>query len=245
MGDCGSYDLPQSPTQFLYPLINHIYMLYVVSTPIGNLKDITHRAIETLKSVDLIACEDTRHSKILLDHYKIKTPRVSYHQHAKVAKLDKLLSLLRDGKNIALITNAGTPGISDPGVKLISEAIKNKIEIVPIPGPAAFLTALSISGFDLKEFLFVGFLPKKKGRQKKLLALSSEPRAIVLYESPYRIIKTLNDLLEFLGDREVVVCRELTKKFEEIYRGKISEVLPKIKPKGEFTVIIKGKNGKK
>ncbi len=215
-------------------------MLYIVATPIGNLNDITIRAIEVLKSVDFIACEDTRHTKILLDHYKIKTPTISYFQHSKVTKLNKLVSLLAEGKNIALVTDSGTPGISDPGQKLIFEAVNHKIEVVPIPGPVAAIAALSISGFKLSKFLFIGFLPKKKGRQTKLRELSKEKRVIVLYESPYRIIKTLNDLKEFLGDREVVLCRELTKKFEEVYRGEISEVLPQIKPKGEFVIVIKG-----
>ncbi len=215
-------------------------MLYIVATPIGNLKDITYRAIEVLKLVDFIACEDTRHTKILLDYYKIKTPTISYFQHSKVTKLNKLVSLLAEGKNIALVTDSGTPGISDPGQKLIFEAVNHKIEVVPIPGPVAAIAALSISGFKLSKFLFIGFLPKKKGRQTKLRELSKEKRVIVLYESPYRIIKTLNDLKEFLGDREVVLCRELTKKFEEVYRGEISEVLPQIKPKGEFVIVIKG-----
>lgn len=213
--------------------------LFIISTPIGNLKDITLRALETLKAVDLITCEDTRVTNILLQRYNIKKPLISYHQHSKLIKLNKLIELLREGKNIALVTDAGTPGISDPGSQLISEAIKSKIEVIAIPGPSAAIAALSVSGFNFNEFLFVGFLPKKKGRQTKLRALGNEQRAIVLYESPYRIIKTLNDLKEYLEDREVVVCRELTKKFEEIYRGKISEVLPQIKEKGEFVIVIK------
>jgi len=214
--------------------------LYIVATPIGNLSDITFRALETLKSVDFIACEDTRVTSKLLARYEIKKPLISYFQHSKVAKLDRLISLLREGKDIALVTDAGTPGISDPGQRLIEEAVKSKIEVVPIPGPSAVTTALSVSGFPTDEFVFLGFLPHKKGRQTKLKGLAQENRTIVLYESPYRIKKLLSELLEFCGDREICVCRELTKKFEEIYRGKISEVLPKVKEKGEFVVIFKG-----
>lgn len=224
--------------------------LFVVATPIGNLGDITLRALEILKSVDYIACEDTRITSKLLNHYQIKKPLISYFQHSKVSKLDKLIGLLRVGKNIALVTDAGTPGISDPGQKLIEAAIEAKIEIEPIPGPSALIAALSVAGIPTDNFLFLGFLPKKKGRQKLLKSLSSsfakatadkqEKRVIVFYESPYRINKTLNDVQNYLGDREVVVCRELTKKFEEIYRGRISEILPRVKPKGEFVVVIKG-----
>lgn len=214
--------------------------LYIVATPIGNLSDVTFRAIDTLKSVDFIACEDTRVTSKLLARYEIKKPLISYFQHSKVAKLDKLISLLREGKDMALVTDAGTPGISDPGQRLIEEAVKSKIEVVPIPGPAAATTALSVSGFPTDEFVFIGFLPHKKGRQTKLKRLAQENRTIVLYESPYRIKKLLSELLEFCGDREIVVARELTKKFEEIYRGKISEVLSRIKERGEFIVVAKG-----
>lgn len=214
--------------------------LYIVATPIGNLSDITFRALETLKSIDMIACEDTRVTLKLLARYEIQKPLISYFQHSKVSKLDKLLSLLREGRDIALVTDAGTPGISDPGQRLIEEAARAKIEVVPIPGPSAVAAALSVSGFPTDEFVFAGFLPHKKGRQTKLKELAGENRAVVLYESPYRIKKLLSELLEFCGDREICVCRELTKKFEEIYRGKISEVLPKVKEKGEFVVIFKG-----
>jgi len=214
-------------------------ILYIVPTPIGNLKDITLRALEVLKEVDYVACEDTRHSKILLDYYQIKKPLISYHQHSRFKKVTQLLNFLEKGKKVALVTKAGTPGIADPGEKLIAEAVKRKIEVIGLPGPTAFVTALSLSGFLIKEFLFVGFLPKKKGRQTKLQNLAQEKRVIVLYESPYRIIKTLQELEKYLGDREAVIARELTKKFEEIYRGKISEVLSQIKPKGEFVIVIK------
>ncbi len=214
--------------------------LYIVATPIGNLEDITLRAVRTLKEVDLIACEDTRHTRILLDHYDIKTPTVSYHQHSKITKIEYIINQLKEGKDIALVTDAGTPGISDPGVMLMSYAIKSKIDIVSIPGPSAFLAAASVSGLPLNNFLYLGFLPKKKGRKTLLRTLVKEQKTIIFYESPYRIIKTLEELQNFLGDKEVVVCRELTKKFEQTYRGKISQVLPKIKPKGEFVVLIKG-----
>lgn len=216
--------------------------LYIVSTPIGNLGDITLRALETLKSVDLIACEDTRHTLNLLNHFEIKKPLISYHQHSKAPKVDKIIDELLSGKEVAVVTDAGTPGISDPGEILIKAAIENGIEVIPIPGVSAAITALSISGLNTDEFVFVGFLPHKKGRQTKLKEIALEKRTIILYESPYRIKKLLGELLEFVGDREVAVCRELTKKFEEITRGKISEVSDKIKEKGEFVVILEGKN---
>lgn len=214
--------------------------LFVVATPIGNLEDITLRAIRILKEASLIACEDTRHSKILLDKYGIKTSLISYHQHSKLQKIDYLLQELKKGKNIALITDAGTPGISDPGQKLISEAINHKIKVLAIPGPSAIISALSVSGLNLHEFLYLGFLPKKKGRKTLIEQLKTEKRTIVFYESPYRIIKTLKELQEKLGDREVVVVRELTKKFEKIYRGKVNKIVKEINPKGEFVIIIKG-----
>ncbi len=215
--------------------------IYVVSTPIGNLSDITLRALETLESVDIIACEDTRHTLQLLNHFEIKKPLVSYHQHSKIGKIEQIISSILEGKNVAVVTDAGTPGISDPGEILIREAIKNEIEVEPIPGVSAAITALSISGLPTDEFIFIGFLPHKKGRQTKLKELATLNRTIILYESPFRIIKLLNELLEFVGDRQVAVSRELTKKFEETYRGKISEVLPNIKEKGEFVVILEGK----
>lgn len=218
--------------------------LYIVSTPIGNLGDITLRALETLKFVDIIACEDTRHTLQLLNHFEIKKPLISYHQHSKDSKVEQIISTITKGKNVAIVTDAGTPGISDPGEFLIRAAIENKIEIVPIPGVSAAITALSVSGLDTDEFVFVGFLPHKKGRQTKLKEIATEKRTIILYESPFRIIKLLTELLEYTGDRSVAVCRELTKKFEVTYRGKISEILPEIKEKGEFVVIIEGNNEK-
>jgi len=215
--------------------------LFIVATPIGNLKDITLRALEVLKSVDLIACEDTRVTVKLLNHYEIKKPLVSFHEHTKIKKIENLISELQIGKNIALVTDAGTPGIADPGGVLVSEAIKNDIEVVPIPGVSALTTALSIAGFPSNEFIFLGYFPKKKGRQTLLKGIAQEKRTIVFYESPHRILKTLDGLKEYLENREIVVCRELTKKFEEIYRGKVSDIIGKVKPKGEFVIVIKGK----
>lgn len=217
--------------------------LYIVSTPIGNLSDITLRAIDTLKKADLIACEDTRHSLQLLNHLKIKKPLVSYHDHSGRTKVQKIITELKSGKNVALISDAGTPGISDPGEVLIKEAIAEEIGVIAIPGVSAAITALSVSGLSTDEFVFVGFLPHKKGRQTRLRVISEEKRTVILYESPYRIKKLLGELMEFVGDRNVAVCRELTKKFETIYRGEISEVIPNIKEKGEFVVIIEGANG--
>lgn len=215
--------------------------LYIVATPIGNLEDISLRALRILKEVDLIACEDTRKTKILLDKYGIKTPLSSYHQYTRMRKIDYIIFQLKSGKNLALVSEAGTPGVSDPGQKLVSEIVTQlpDLEIIPIPGPNAAISALSISGFPTDRFLYLGFLPKKKGRKKLLETLKNVEYTIIFYESPYRILRTLNDLLEHFGDREILVARELTKKFEAIYRGKISELTPKIKEKGEFVVIVK------
>lgn len=216
-------------------------ILYIVATPIGNLEDITLRALRILKEVDLIACEDTRHTGILLKHFEIHPPAgglVSFHQHSQLQKIQFLVTELEDGKDIALVTDAGTPGISDPAGVLIEAAIKSKIEIVPVSGVSSLTTLLSVTDKPLDRFLFLGFLPKKKGRQTLLKNISKLDFPIVFFESPNRILKTLEELNLFLGDRSVVVGRELTKKFEEIYRGKISEVLPKIRPQGEFVILI-------
>jgi 16S rRNA (cytidine1402-2'-O)-methyltransferase len=218
--------------------------LYVVGTPIGNLSDITLRALETLKAVDVIACEDTRHTIHLLNHFEIKKPLVSYHQHSQVSKLDKLVSLLSEGKDVAVVSDAGTPGISDPGGSLVAAAHLAGAEVISIPGVSAVATAVSVSGLNLQEFIFAGFLPHKKGRQTKLKNLAHSGMPVVFYESPYRVKKLLGELLEYFGDREVVIGRELTKKFETIYRGKSSEIEPNLKEKGEFVVIIEGQNGK-
>jgi 16S rRNA (cytidine1402-2'-O)-methyltransferase len=217
-------------------------MLCIVATPIGNLKDITLRALEVLKSVDLIACEDTRRTKILLGHYGIKTPTTSFFQHNKITKAEYLLKLLKEDKNIALVSDAGMPGILDPGYNIINLAIQNNIPITAIPGPAAFVNALVLSGKPSHKFIFEGFLPKGSGarlnRLKKLLSLEY---TIILYESPHRILATLSDIQFVFGDREIVVTRELTKKFEEIKRGSAKEILEQLKQqgsRGEFTVVI-------
>ena len=217
-------------------------MLYVVSTPIGNLGDITYRAVEVLKAVDLIACEDTRRTKILTQRYNIDTPLTSYYEYNKAVKGDYLLKVLREGKHIALVSDAGTPGISDPGFSLIRSVLEAGIKVVSIPGPTALISALSISGFPTNKFIFEGFLPIKSGARKKRLArLKDLGVTVVLYESPHRILKTLQDMLEVLGNRQVVLVREVTKKFEEVIRGDIKSVIQRLKetkPKGEFVIIF-------
>lgn len=213
--------------------------LYIVATPIGNLEDLTFRALRILKEADLIACEDTRRTKILLDHYDINKPLISYHQHSKLQKIDYLISELKAGKDIALVTDAGTPGIADPGGVLIRETLENKIKVEPIPGPSALMTLLSVSGINTDKFLFLGYLPKKKGRQTLFNQYKGFGYPIVIFESPERIIKTLEEIEEKWGDREIIIGRELTKKFEEILRGKISNVKGKIRAQGEFTCIIR------
>ena len=221
--------------------------LYIVSTPIGNLKDLTFRALEVLKEVSLVACEDTRVASILLNHYEIKKELISLNAVNENHRIDNILGRIEKGDSCALISDAGTPGISDPGVRLISAAIERGIEVVPIPGPSALITALTISGLPTNSFVFEGFIPQKKGRQKKLDQLSNEERTIVLYESTYRIEKLLNELNEHMSERLVVVCRELTKKFEETWRGTPSEILASFGEKvtkGEFVVVIAPKEWK-
>lgn len=217
-------------------------MLYIVSTPIGNLKDITLRALEVLKSVDLIAAEDTRHTKILTTHYGITTPLTSYFEYNKFKKGDFLLKALKNGQKIALVSDAGTPGISDPGYNLIKLAIDNNIPITVVPGPSALTAALALSGLPTHKFIFEGFLPTKKiARQKKLKELSRESHSIILYESPHRLVALLEDIVEALGDIQIAVCREITKKFEEVKRAPAQELLAyfsKTKPRGEFVVIL-------
>ncbi len=223
-------------------------ILFIVSTPIGNLQDFSFRALDILKQVDLILCEDTRVTKKLLDHYKIEKPLLSYHQHSKLQKINYILDLLKSGKNLALVSDAGTPGISDPGNLLISEIVEKlgkNVNIIPVPGPSAAITAASISGFPMDRFLFMGFPPQKRKRQKFFKEVIESKYPVIFYESPYRIIKTLNELKLATSDKQqetrIVVARELTKKFETIYRGNISEVLQKIesdKILGEFVVIV-------
>jgi 16S rRNA (cytidine1402-2'-O)-methyltransferase len=218
--------------------------LYIVSTPIGNLNDITFRAVEVLKQVDLIACEDTRRTKILLEKFGLAKNLISYYNYNERQRAEEIIRELKSGKNVALVSDSGTPGISDPGFVLIKRAIEENITVIPIPGSTAFVCALVGSGLPMDEFVFVGFLPHKKGRKTKLKKLSEEERTIILYESPHRLIKTLNEILEIFGDREIAVAKELTKIHEEFFRGKISEVLKKLTPdkiKGEFVIVISGK----
>lgn len=215
--------------------------LFVVATPIGNLGDITFRAVETLKSVDFIICEDTRITKILLNHFQISKPLVVVNAHNELKAIERILKRIETGESSALVSDAGTPCISDPGVRLINKLISNKIEVVGIPGANAAIMALSISGLPTDSFVFEGFLPQKKGRQKKLKLLAKEERTIVLYESTYRIKKLLEELNEHMPERQIVVARELTKKFEETWRGTAREILSNFENKtvkGEFVVII-------
>ncbi len=217
-------------------------VLYVVATPIGNLEDITLRALRTLKEVDIIVCEDTRITARLLERYEIKKPLLSYHQHSGPLKIQHIIEQLQRGKSIALVSDAGTPGISDPGNQLVAAAVQAGIKVVPIPGPAAVTSALSVAGISTDNFVFLGFLPHKKGRQTLIKSIAAEERTVIFYESPHRILKTLQSLSEVLvPTRPVIVCRELTKIYEEIVRGGIKEVLDyfTLKPiKGEFVVII-------
>ncbi len=216
-------------------------MLFIVSTPIGNLKDITFRAVETLGEVDFIICEDTRVSSHLLNHFQIKKELISLNAFNEENKIEYVLGRINGGEKAALISDAGTPTISDPGNRLISAAIREGITIVPIPGVSAVITALSIAGLPTDAFIYEGFPPQKKGRQKFLSGLATEERTIVLYESTYRIHKLLDELNKYMPERIVVICRELTKKFEEVLRGKAEELISKVgdrELKGEIVVII-------
>lgn len=216
-------------------------MLSIVATPIGNLEDITLRAIRTLKEADFVCAEDTRHSGILLQKYEIKTPLMSFHAHSGDAVLAKLTMLLAEGKNIALISDAGMPGISDPGFRLIQSALQHGIKVTVIPGASAVVTAVVASGLPAHRFLYLGYLPIKKGRKKLIASLKDCPYTIVLYEAPHRILRTLKELHAALGDRQVAVCREMTKMFEEFLRVKLSEAVAhfeKTAPRGEFTVVL-------
>lgn len=221
--------------------------LYIVSTPIGNLEDITLRALSILRDVQIIAAEDTRHTQKLLRHYNISTAQTSYHDHNKEEKAEVLISRLKEGNNVALVSDAGTPGISDPGYYLINRAIGEGIKVTPIPGPTASIAALSISGLPTDAFVFEGFLPAKRtARQKKLRELSTERRTLILFEAPHRLASTLRDIAEVLGDRRIVLTRELTKVFEEVIRGRVSEVIAKIEGrrlKGEVTLLLEGAQG--
>ena len=218
--------------------------LYLVATPIGNLDDITLRAINVLKDVDLIAAEDTRHTLKLLNHLEIKKSLISYHRHNEEIKSDILIEKLKEGQNIAVVSDAGTPGISDPGEEIVKECILNNIEIIPIPGACAAINALIASGLDTKEFVFYGFLSiNKKIRQEKLEKIKNENKTIILYEAPHKIIKTLQDLSKVLENRKIVIARELTKIHEEFIRGNINDILENYsEPKGEHIILIEGNN---
>lgn len=217
--------------------------LYIVATPIGNLEDLTFRAKRILEEVNLIACEDTRHSGILLKHYDIKKPLLSFHSHSGQAKVDKIIQHLLNGDEVALISDAGTPGISDPAYNLIQAAIENKVEVIPIPGPSAVITALCAAGLPTDKFYYLGFLPVKKGRQKLLKSLINIPYTIVFYESPHRLLKTIEQLKEFLPEStSIVVAKELTKIHENFIRGELSNIVEKLpagKPKGEYVILLK------
>ncbi len=216
-------------------------ILYIVSTPIGNLKDITYRAVETLQNVSLIAAEDTRHSGILLKHYNIKTPQVSYFEHNRFTRIPKIIETLKSGSDIAVITDAGTPGVSDPAYKLVRAAIDENIKIESIPGSSALLTALVSSGLPTDRFLFEGFIPSKKGRKKRLETIKDENATIVFFESPHRLGRTLKDIYAVFGNRPAVLARELTKMYEEIIRGTVAELMTYFSqkaPKGECVLMI-------
>jgi len=219
---------------------------YIVATPIGNMGDITLRAIETLKSVDLILCEDTRETHKILEKYAINKPTMSYHAQSKLAKVDKIFELLAEGKNLALVSDAGTPTISDPGAMLVSKIkndLRDSVDVIPIPGPTALIAALSASGLPTHEFTFLGFLPHKKGRETLFKEIAGAKRTYAFYESPHRILKTLESLIKFCPDKKVCVARELTKIYEEFKTGTPAEILEYYnknpdKQRGEFTVIV-------
>jgi len=220
-----------------------IMKLFIVATPIGNLKDITLRALEVLKEVDLILAEDTRRTIKLLNHFKIKKPLISYHQHSRLQKIEQIIELLKKGKNLALVSDAGTPGISDPGNKLIELIFKelSETQVIPIPGASALTALLSAAGIETDKFLFLGFLPIKKHRQDFLRQIVESQYPVVFYESPYKILKTLKELTSLSAGLKVIVAKELTKVFEKIYRGDIKEIIEKIErdgARGEYAIII-------
>ena len=223
--------------------------LYLCATPIGNLEDITFRVLRTLKEVDLIAAEDTRHSIKLLNHFEIKTPMTSYHEYNKVDKARYLVEQLKDGVNIALITDAGTPGISDPGEELVRQCYEAGLEVTSLPGPAACVTALTMSGLSTRRFCFEAFLPSEKGDKKErariLGELKDETRTIIIYEAPHHLVRTLEDLYEVLGNRRITILRELTKKFETAFRTTFEDALAAYgqeEPKGECVIVIEGRS---
>ena len=221
--------------------------LYIVATPIGNLQDISLRAVETLRSVDVIACEDTRHTQKLLNHLGIKAKLISYHEHNEESRSGELIKMLSEGGSVAVVSDAGTPAINDPGFRVVKKAVEKGYDVNSIPGPSALITALAASGLPTDSFFFAGFLPAKKGdRQKRLKELSSTPATLVFYEAPHRLSASLDDCLVVLGDRDAVVARELTKMHEEYSRGKLSEIasrFEKQKPKGEIVLMIDRSSG--
>ncbi|MBR3132839.1 MAG: 16S rRNA (cytidine(1402)-2'-O)-methyltransferase [Clostridia bacterium] len=215
--------------------------LYIVATPIGNLDDITYRAVNTLKEVDLIAAEDTRHTLKLLNHLNISKPLISYYKENEKIKSNCLIDKLKEGQNIAVVSDAGTPGISDPGEEIIKKAIEENIDIIPIPGACAAINSLICSGFSTKEFCFIGFLSAKKSEKvKKLEELKNETKTLIFYEAPHKIIDTLEIMLEVFGDRDISIGREITKIHEEFLRGRLSEIITKVPTKGEMVIIVKG-----
>ena len=223
-------------------MIKMLGKLYIVATPIGNLEDITYRAINTLKSVDIIAAEDTRHTLKLLNYYNISKPLISYHRHNEEVKKEMLIEKLKKGENIALVSDAGTPGISDPGEIIVKQAIKENIQIIPIPGACAMVNALICSGISTKEFVFIGFLPQnKKTRKNKLQEIEKSTKTTIVYEAPHKIKDTLEDLKVILNSRQIVIARELTKIHEEFFRGDINQAIEYCKNiKGEMVLIIEG-----
>jgi probable S-adenosylmethionine-dependent methyltransferase, YraL family len=222
--------------------------LFLCATPIGNLEDITFRVLKTLKEVDLIAAEDTRHSIKLLNHFEIQTPMTSYHEYNKVDKAKYLVNLMQEGKNIAVITDAGTPGISDPGEELVRQCFEVGIEVSSLPGPAACITALTMSGLKTRRFAFEAFLPSdKKERQQVLEELKNETRTMIIYEAPHHLVQTLKELESVLGDRKITQCRELTKKYEEAHQTTIGSLISEYEtkePRGEYVLVIEGKTFK-
>jgi 16S rRNA (cytidine1402-2'-O)-methyltransferase len=221
--------------------------LYVVATPIGNLGDITVRALETLKKVDLVACEDTRQTAKLLSHFEISTRTVSYHEHNEITRAAEIIIELEQGAQVALVSDAGTPAISDPGHRLVNLCVRHGIKIVPLPGASAFVTALAASGMPTEEFTFVGFLPARQTeRRKKLRVLANEPRTLAFYEAPHRLVDTLEDALEILGNRPSVIAREVTKMYEEFTRGHLEDLLAAVRakpPRGEITLLVGQSDG--
>ena len=219
-------------------------ILYICGTPIGNLEDITLRALKVLKKVKLIAAEDTRHTKKLLNHYQINTKITSYYEYNKFKKAPYLVEILKNGQDIALVSDAGMPGISDPGYVLVNLVLKDNIKIIPVPGVSALITALVVSGLPTDKFVFEGFLPRKiKERKRYFKSIENEERTVIFYETPHRLKRTLKDMLEIWGDRKIVIARELTKKFEEMIRGNLSQIISEINTKeikGEITLVVQG-----